>query len=600
MSRRRRSASDPPRRPRPTCCSASSSTGRRTGRARRRCWPSSRWGWLRDLLTDAPPGAGALALVLAAEVVRALRRRLARGSFCVEWLVLAGAALGTAAVMWLLVLLTFAAAALPRRAVPPEPLHRHGLPARWPSPSATGCASRGARAEPALMAAGLVQTAGAPRRRRAPAGHAARRPAARRPARGRPARSPGACASCRSSRRDRYRLLAEENRINMRLIAPARGQLFDRNGAPLAINTQNYRVVMVREQAGDAEAMLDKLAELIDIPELQRQRMLKEIMQKPAFVPVGVAEHLSWEDFSQGQRQRARPARHPARGRPLAALPARARHGACRRLCRPRHPARPRRAGDPRPGPADPRVPDRQDRRRAGARGRSARPCRHPPDRGQRRRPRDPRARAQRGRRRAGSAPDARPRAAEVLPCAAGRRERGDRADGHADRRRSRRRIDPVLRPEPVRARHLAGRLQRAADEQSPPAAQQVGVGHVPAGLDLQGGRGAGGARGRDHGSVRHRLLPGPPQARQAALPLLAPRRARLDEHARCAGAILRRLLLRDSPPRRHREDRRDGEPPRPRRRARPASVLHARRADPDAGLEARDQERGTGRSATR
>jgi penicillin-binding protein 2 len=98
---------------------------------------------------------------------------------------------------------------------------------------------------------------------------------------------------------DRYRLLAEENRINMRLIAPARGRLFDRNGAPLAINTQNFRVVMVREQAGDAEAMLEKLAELIDIPKPQRMRMLKEIMQKPAFVPVGVAEHLSWEDFSR-------------------------------------------------------------------------------------------------------------------------------------------------------------------------------------------------------------------------------------------------------------------------------------------------------------
>ena len=98
---------------------------------------------------------------------------------------------------------------------------------------------------------------------------------------------------------ERYRLLAEENRINMRLIAPSRGQLFDRNGEALAINTQNYRVVMVREVAGDPEAMLEKLAQLIDLPEYQRRRVLKEIMQKPAFVPVGIAEHLSWEDFSQ-------------------------------------------------------------------------------------------------------------------------------------------------------------------------------------------------------------------------------------------------------------------------------------------------------------
>ncbi len=48
----------------------------------------------------------------------------------------------------------------------------------------------------------------------------------------------------------RYRLLAEENRINVRLIPPARGMITDREGRLLAGNRQNYRVVMVREQAG--------------------------------------------------------------------------------------------------------------------------------------------------------------------------------------------------------------------------------------------------------------------------------------------------------------------------------------------------------------
>lgn len=98
---------------------------------------------------------------------------------------------------------------------------------------------------------------------------------------------------------ERYRLLAEENRISMRLIAPARGKILDRNGEPLAINTQNFRVVMIREQAGDVEEMLDRLGQLIEIPEHQRRRALKELMEKPAFVPVAVAEHLSWEDFAR-------------------------------------------------------------------------------------------------------------------------------------------------------------------------------------------------------------------------------------------------------------------------------------------------------------
>lgn len=98
---------------------------------------------------------------------------------------------------------------------------------------------------------------------------------------------------------ERYRLLADENRINMELIPTARAQLFDRNGEPLAINTKNYRVVMVREQAGDASQMLDRLGQLIDIPDHQRRRVMKEIKQKSAFVKVGVAEHLSWRDFAE-------------------------------------------------------------------------------------------------------------------------------------------------------------------------------------------------------------------------------------------------------------------------------------------------------------
>ena len=76
---------------------------------------------------------------------------------------------------------------------------------------------------------------------------------------------------------DEYLLMAEENRINVRLLPPARGEIFDRKGRPLALNRQNYRVVVVREQAGDVEAVLDELARLMDIPPHQRSRALREI-----------------------------------------------------------------------------------------------------------------------------------------------------------------------------------------------------------------------------------------------------------------------------------------------------------------------------------
>ncbi|MCB1402865.1 MAG: penicillin-binding protein 2, partial [Rhodobacteraceae bacterium] len=87
-----------------------------------------------------------------------------------------------------------------------------------------------------------------------------------------------------------------ENRINIRLLPPARGNILDRDGRLLAGNRQNYRIVMVREQAGDPAAVLARLATIIDLPQEARDRVLREMMARSAFVPVVVAEHLSWDD----------------------------------------------------------------------------------------------------------------------------------------------------------------------------------------------------------------------------------------------------------------------------------------------------------------
>jgi penicillin-binding protein 2 len=98
---------------------------------------------------------------------------------------------------------------------------------------------------------------------------------------------------------ERYRLLAEENRINVRLIPPARGLIFDREGRPLALNRQNYRVVMVREQAGDPAEILARLARIIPLPADRQERALKEMAARSAFVPVVVTEHLTWDDVAR-------------------------------------------------------------------------------------------------------------------------------------------------------------------------------------------------------------------------------------------------------------------------------------------------------------
>ena len=102
---------------------------------------------------------------------------------------------------------------------------------------------------------------------------------------------------------DQFRLLAEENRINIRLIPPARGLIQDRNGKLIAGNEQNYRVVITRETAGEAaggvEEVLNRLSHVIPITAEDMAEVLKDIKRNSPFVPITVADRLNWEDFSK-------------------------------------------------------------------------------------------------------------------------------------------------------------------------------------------------------------------------------------------------------------------------------------------------------------
>lgn len=100
---------------------------------------------------------------------------------------------------------------------------------------------------------------------------------------------------------DRYRTLADENRINIKLLSPPRGFIVDRFGEPLAINVQNYRLLLVPEQAKDVPATLDKLSRLIELTDRDKINVLRKSKRRRAFVPITVKENLSWAEVSRFQ-----------------------------------------------------------------------------------------------------------------------------------------------------------------------------------------------------------------------------------------------------------------------------------------------------------
>lgn len=65
-------------------------------------------GLFRDLMTDVPPGLGAVSLVAAAEILRARAQPLSRQPIASEWGTIACVAVGMLAMQWLVLLLSFA------------------------------------------------------------------------------------------------------------------------------------------------------------------------------------------------------------------------------------------------------------------------------------------------------------------------------------------------------------------------------------------------------------------------------------------------------------------------------------------------------------
>ncbi len=100
------------------------------------------------------------------------------------------------------------------------------------------------------------------------------------------------------SRSDEFAKLAEENRISTRLLAPRRGRILDRFGVPLAANRQNFRLHLIPEQAGNYEAILDHVIALVPRVADDRTRIMKEIKRNRRFIPVTIAENLTWDEFS--------------------------------------------------------------------------------------------------------------------------------------------------------------------------------------------------------------------------------------------------------------------------------------------------------------
>ena len=105
---------------------------------------------------------------------------------------------------------------------------------------------------------------------------------------------------------DYYRTRAEDNRIALIPIVPNRGVITDRNGIVLARNYSAFTLEITPSRAGDLEATINALAELIDIQPKDRKRFKRLLDEAKNFESIPIRTRLSDEEVAKFAAHRYR------------------------------------------------------------------------------------------------------------------------------------------------------------------------------------------------------------------------------------------------------------------------------------------------------
>lgn len=96
-----------------------------------------------------------------------------------------------------------------------------------------------------------------------------------------------------------YSTRSNENRIKVIPVSPNRGLIYDRNGVLLAENQPVYNLEVIPEDVENLSESLDKISQLIDISEQQKEEFLNDIKHNRRFKSQVLKARLSEEEVAK-------------------------------------------------------------------------------------------------------------------------------------------------------------------------------------------------------------------------------------------------------------------------------------------------------------
>lgn len=97
---------------------------------------------------------------------------------------------------------------------------------------------------------------------------------------------------------EKYRILSEDNAINIEFIFPERGQILDRKGKVLVQNTKYYTASFLRERSKNTNETLDYVASLLHLNSDVLDPIKKEASRIPSYIPLEIKDHLSCDEIT--------------------------------------------------------------------------------------------------------------------------------------------------------------------------------------------------------------------------------------------------------------------------------------------------------------
>ncbi len=99
---------------------------------------------------------------------------------------------------------------------------------------------------------------------------------------------------------------AENNRIAVVPVVPNRGLILDRNGVVLATNYSAYTLEIMPAKVRDLDAMIDRIAEIVDVPPRDRRRFKRLMDESKNFESLPIRTKLTDEEVARFTAQRFR------------------------------------------------------------------------------------------------------------------------------------------------------------------------------------------------------------------------------------------------------------------------------------------------------